>query len=147
METGLQNESIRAKIRPFLKDLNVADDVLMQQMGVAVSAEKERDKKLRGNKPSSALVTVASGSDPSNEKKSKQEPSQQSDLMAAINAIKLEVEALKGEVRRKVVDIGRGLEKRRPPRCSSCVEKKEEYCNHCFKCGSDSHFARGVESR
>ena len=89
METGLQNESIRAKIRPFLKDLNVADDVLMQQMGVAVSAEKERDKKLRGNKPSSALVTVASGSDPSNEKKSKEEPSQQSDLMAAINAIKL----------------------------------------------------------
>ena len=145
VETGLQNESIRAKIRPFLKDLNVADDVLMQQMGVAVSAEKERDKKLRGNKPSSALVTVASGSDPSNEKKSKQEPSQQSDLMAAINAIKLEVEALKGEVRRKDVDIGRGLEKRRPPRCSSCVEKKEEYCNHCFKCGSDSHFAR--ESR
>ena len=112
-------------------------------MGVAVSAEKERDKKLRGNKPRSPLATVASVSDPSNEKKSKQEPSQQSDLMAAINAIKLEVEALKGEVRRKDVDIGRGLEKRRPPRCSSCVEKKEEYCNHCFKCGSGSHFTRG----
>lgn len=144
METGLQNESIRAKIRPFLKDLNVADDVLMQQMGVTVSAEKERDKKLRGNKPSSPEVTDASGSDPSNEKKSKQEPSQQSDLMAAINAIKLEVEALKGEVRRKDVDkIGRGLEKRRPPRYSSCVEKKEEYYNYCFKCGSDSHFTRG----
>ena len=63
--------------------------------------------------------------------------------MAAINAIKSEVEALKGEVRRKDVDkIGRGLERRRPPRCSSCVEKKEEYCNHCFKCGSDPHFAR-----
>ena len=144
VETGLQDESIRAKIHPFLKDPNVADEVLMQQMGVAVSAEKERDKKLRGNKPRSPLATVASVSDPSNEKKSKQEPSQQSDLMAAINAIKSEVEALKGEVRRKDVDkIGRGLERRRPPRCSSCVEKKEEYCNHCFKCGSGSHFTRG----
>ena len=144
VETGLQDESIRAKIRPFLKDPNVAYEVSMQQMGVAVSAEKERGKKLRGNKPRSPLATVASVSDPSNEKKSKQEPSQQSDLMAAINAIKSEVEALKGEVRRKDVDkTGSGLERRRPPRCSSCVEKKEEYCNHCFKCGSESHFARG----
>ena len=144
VETGLLDESICAKIRPFLKDSNVTDEVLMQQMGVAVSAEKERDKKLRGNKPKSTLATVASVSDPSNEKKSKQEPLHQSDLMAAINAIKSEVEALKGEVRRKDVDkTGSGLERRRPPRCSSCVEKKEEYCNHCFKCGSDSHFARG----
>lgn len=55
METGLLDESIRAKIRPFLKDPNVADEVLMQQMGVAVSAEKERDKKLRGNKSRSQL--------------------------------------------------------------------------------------------
>lgn len=82
-------------------------------------------------------------SDPSNEKKSKQDPSQQSDVMAAINAIKSEVEALRGGVRRNDVDkIGRGLERKRPPPCSSCVEKKEEYCNH-FKRGSDSHFARG----
>ena len=31
----------------------MADEGLMQQVGVAVSAEKERDKKLRGNKPRS----------------------------------------------------------------------------------------------
>lgn len=122
----------------------MADEVLMQQMGVDVLAEKERDKKLRGNKPRSPLATVSLVSDPSNEKKSKQEPLQKSDLMAAINAIKSEVEALKGEVRRKDVDkIGWGLERRRPLRCSSCVEKKEEYCNHCFQCGTDLHFARG----
>ena len=58
---------------------------------MAVSAEKERDKKLRGNKPRSPLATVASVPDPSNEKKSKQEPSQQSDLIAANNAIKSEI--------------------------------------------------------
>ena len=133
-------------LSPFLKDPNVADEVLMQQMGVAVSAEKEREKKLRGKKPRSPLAMVASVSDPSNEKKSKQEPSQQSDLMAAIDVIKSEVEALKGEVRGKDVDkIGRGLERRRPPRCSSCVGKKEEYCSQCFKCGSDSHVARGCQ--
>ena len=43
VETGLQDESIRA----ILKGRTVTAEVLMQQMGVAVSAEKERDKKLR----------------------------------------------------------------------------------------------------
>ena len=49
VETGLQDESIRAKIRPFLKDPNVTDEVLMQQMSMATSAEKERDKTLKNN--------------------------------------------------------------------------------------------------
>ena len=43
-ETGLQDESIRAKIRPFLKDPNVTDEVLMQQMSMVTSAEKKRDQ-------------------------------------------------------------------------------------------------------
>ena len=49
VETGLQDESIRAKILPFLKDPNVTDEVLIQQMSMASSAEKERDKKLKTN--------------------------------------------------------------------------------------------------
>lgn len=82
-------------------------------------------------------------SDQSNEKKLKEEPSQQSDLMAAVHAIKSEVEVLKEEVRRKDADkIGRRMQRRRPSRCSSCVEEKEDYCNHCFKCGSNSHFVK-----
>ena len=51
VETGLQNGSIHPKIRPFLKDPTITDEVLMQEMGVAVSTEKERDKKPRNNKP------------------------------------------------------------------------------------------------
>jgi len=47
VETGLQDESIRAKIHPFLKGRTVTAEVFMQQLGVAVSAEKERDEKLR----------------------------------------------------------------------------------------------------
>ena len=60
--------------------------------------------------------------------------------------IKSEVEALKGEVRKQSsgqsVPHGKGLERRKPPMRLSCLENKKEYCNHCFKCGSDSHFAR-----
>ena len=44
VENGLQDESIRAKIRPFLKDPNVTSKVLVQQMSAAILAEKERTK-------------------------------------------------------------------------------------------------------
>ena len=122
VETGLQDESIRTKIRPFLKDPHVTDEVLIHQMSVAASAEKERDKKLKDNNKSkspAASVTLVSDS-----AKEKQVNKEQSDLVAAINAIKSEVEALKGEVRKKdnksCVFTGNEPERRRPPRCSSC---------------------------
>lgn len=145
VETGLQDESIRAKIRPFLKDPSVTDEVLIQQMSVAASAEKERDKKLKNNSKSKSPASVASVSDSSKEKKVPKESPPQNDFLAAINAIKSEVEALRGEVRKRdsTNSISSGRGPRRPPLCSGCFENKKEYCNHCFKCGSDSHFARG----
>ena len=153
VETGLHDESIRAKIRPFLKDPNVTDEVLMQRMSMATSAEKERDKKLKNNSRSKPpTVSVSAVSDASS--KDKQESKKctpQNDLLAAITAIKSEVEALKGEVRKQSSDQSvphrKGPERRRPPMCSSCLENKKEYCNHCFKCGSDSHFARGCRKQ
>ena len=65
VETGLQDESICAKIRPFLKDPNVTDEVLMQQISMATSAEKESDKKLKENtktkSPASSVSAVSDG--------------------------------------------------------------------------------------
>ena len=37
VETGLQDESICAKLRPYLKDINVLDEDLIQQLNAAVS--------------------------------------------------------------------------------------------------------------
>ena len=47
VETGLQDESIRAKIRPFLKDPNVTDEVLILQIRAATSAEKEKGQEAK----------------------------------------------------------------------------------------------------
>ena len=95
VETGLQDEIIRAKIHLFLKDPNVSDEVLMQQMSMATSAEKERDKKLRNNsktKPPALSVSAVSDDSPKRkEEKNKSIP--QNDLLKAISAIKSEVEA------------------------------------------------------
>ena len=136
------------KIRPFLKDPNVTDEVLMQHMSIATSAEKERDKKLKDNtKSKSPALSVSAASDGlHNDKEESKKRSPQNDILTAIGAIKSEVEALKTEVRKKSnqsASPGKWPERRRPPLCSSCLEGKKEYCNHCFKCGSDSHFARG----
>ena len=119
VETGLQDESIRAKIRPFLKDPNVTDEVLMQQMSMATSAEKERDKKLKDNtKSKSPVLSVSAVSDGlHNDKEESKKRSPQNDILTAIGAIKSEVEALKTEVRKKSNQTppGKWPERRRPP--------------------------------
>lgn len=33
------------------------------------------------------------------------------------------------------------------PRCSSCIQAGEEYCQHCFKCGSSEHFRAGCRAQ
>ena len=107
VETGLQDESIRAKIHPFLKDPNVSDEVLMQQMSMAASAEKERDEKLRNNsktKPPALSISAVSSDDSPNGKEENKKNTPQNDLLTAISAIKSEVEALKSEVRKKSTD-------------------------------------------
>jgi len=97
VETGLQDESIRAKIRPFLKDPKVTDELLIQQMGAAMSAENERSKKLKCQNKSKAnpISVTAVSDDPPKNSTSKHQKEQPSDMMAAINAIKAEVESLK----------------------------------------------------
>ena len=88
VETGLQDESVRAKIRPFLKDPNVTDEVLMQQMSMATSGEKERDKKLKDNIKSPALSVSAVSDGLHNDKEGSKKRSPQNDILTAIGAIK-----------------------------------------------------------
>ena len=46
VETGLQQESIRAKLRPLLEKPSVNDEELMDRVNLAVSAETERQNKM-----------------------------------------------------------------------------------------------------
>ncbi|MED6243969.1 hypothetical protein ATANTOWER_031823 [Ataeniobius toweri] len=32
------------------------------------------------------------------------------------------------------------------PRCFACAQANEEYCQHCFKCGSTEHFRAGCRA-
>lgn len=46
IETGLQDEAVRNKLRPFLRKTEVTDEELMEQINVVVSEECERRGKL-----------------------------------------------------------------------------------------------------
>ena len=97
IETGLQDESIRAKMRPFLKDPKVTDEALIQQMNVACAAESERVKKLKSQekaKPTPPSVSAVSETTPKGNTVGKE-----SELVAVIKALKAEVEAIKSEVK------------------------------------------------
>ena len=82
---------------------NVADEVLMQEMSMATSADKERDKKLKDNIESkSPALSVSAVSDGlHNDKEESKKRSPQNDILTAIGAIKSGVEVLKTEVRKK----------------------------------------------
>ncbi|CAB3986325.1 Hypothetical predicted protein [Paramuricea clavata] len=56
VETGPQDESIRAKLRPYLKDINVLDEDFIQQLNAAVSSESERCRKLKSQPKASLKV-------------------------------------------------------------------------------------------
>ena len=45
LETGLHHEAVRTKLRPFLQQPDITDELLIEQMNIIVSTETERQKK------------------------------------------------------------------------------------------------------
>ena len=147
------------------------DEELIHQLNVAVLSEEERGRKLKNQTkakpayvsqigeevespevPTGKVSTVKKDSNPPNKMKTE------------LQELKAEVEALKPEVKSRPEantqpdtrpgrqeriswSYGRGWRRRetrpRPSKCQSCLEKGEEHCNHCFKCGSNGHYAIG----
>ena len=143
VETGLQDESIRAKLRPYLKDTNILDEDLIQQLNSAVSSESERSRKLNSQpKTNVKLFGQTSQVSAMNDNSEK--------VMAAIKEIRLEVESLRTEMKEpKTNNDARQRNQRlqREPLCTSCQESGQNSCTHCFICGADSHFAAGCRKR
>ena len=171
VETGLQDESIRIKLRPYLANPLIKDEKLIHQLNVAVSSEEERGRKLKNQTktkpaylsqigeevespevPTGKVSTVKKDSNPPNKRKTE------------LQELKAEVEALTTEVKRRQgantqpdtqpsrqernslsygVGWGRRETRPRPSKCQYCLEKGEEHCNHCFKCWINCHYAIG----
>ena len=156
VETGLLDENIRIRMRPFLSQSKIQDEELIHQLNTAVAAEGERDRKLKALPRSKHVCNVNTQVESSTVQKPKRDPPAPNDhsMASAIDSLRAELAALRSEMNTqnrnnstKPEDSAksqneRGSTKARP-KCSTCKENNVAYCSHCYKCGSDNHFAAG----
>ena len=160
LETGVADETIRAKIRPLTQNPKVADEDLIGAMSLAISAEAERSNKFSfPSKGKSAKVLTVEGAVEANTKKESQKDSQ---VLATLKAVRAELATVKSEVKtlREVASnqkadttapspTGRRVRAgARPPGCLECRRKREgDRCPHCYLCGGLNHTARYCQTR
>ena len=94
LETGLADETIRAKIRPLTQDPKVADEDLIGAMSLAISAETERRNKFNP-KGKSAKVFAVEGAAEANRKKEQQKDQ----ILATLKAVQADLAAVQSEVK------------------------------------------------
>ena len=154
VETGLADENIRTRLRPFLRETDVSDEVLIREINVAMTSEHERQSKLaarkrtlKTNSPASVFSVTAAEEKPTTDSKSQQNKTKQDTLRASIEALRSDFVQFKqsfnpGEAKPQ------HRQARPPSTCESCKKANNpEKCDHCFVCGSDEHFARGCKKR
>ena len=160
VETGLADETIRAKIRPLTQNPKVADEDLIGAMSLAISAEAERSNKFNlASKGKSVKVSAIESAAESNTKKELQKDQQ---VLVTLKAVQAELATMKAEVKnlREAASVqkadpmmpshaGNGVRTGARPRgCQECRRKREgDQCPHCYLCGGLYHIARYCQSR
>ena len=160
VETGLQDESVRNKLRPFLQKVGVTDEELMEQINVVVSEESERKGKLGAtnhkNIRVNSLEVDGEQVEPGGQTQSKKPGSKKeakSDrpdrLMVTLEAVQSDIAVLKEAMASQNTREKERVQQRQPFEnqwrrvCPACQTTNQEFCDHCFRCGSSDHFARG----
>lgn len=170
VDTGLQDEATRTRLRPLLQNPDVQDEDLIQQMNEIVLEEIERKSKLgsstRHKNPTvdevHALQTGEGAVQPATTDKKLKRPeggnTKEDNFMAAIQEVRSELATLKESIEKNRTEDQRltstplGSQNqqwyRRPMGCSSCQAKgRGESCDHCQICGSSDHCARGCRKK
>lgn len=147
LEVGLIQEAIRTKIRPYLKP-ETSDEELIHQMGIAVSAETERGKRLPNLAQKQSKTAKVQGIESTPVGKIQPEKAQKNDVAQAVQALSQQMAALTAEVAQLKAHNNPKYPDRQQSRgnhCQQCLEKNNPKCSHCFLCGSEEHFARGCK--
>ena len=152
VETGLADDAIRTRMRPFLEMSRVSDEVLIREINIAMTTESERSNKFgarkRPVKNNQAPVQATEVADRQTIKETK--ATKQNTLLASLEAVQADVAMIKKAMNSRQPENARnsGKSKRPPSACESCYSKDEAVkCDHCFICGSSEHFARGCKQR
>lgn len=153
--TGLRNDNIKSELRPQLEDPNISDELLFEKLNACSSLEAERRKKLRPIRP----VAVSEVQDCPQEPKPQPKPGLLTTQIAQLQADMAELVTLKTQVaaltdslqRAPTGQAPRRAPSSRPPMSRGCRKCQEDgtgsSCDHCFRCGSSDHFARGCRNK
>ena len=152
--TGVTSENIKSDLKPLLQNVNTSDEVLLERINIAANNESERNLK-QGTAKRTNINEV------STTKVKESHPNNQ-----ASNAnldMKMINESIRTIVRSELAAVApapqatltpptveqRYRRARRPDwGCRECrPQGNGENCNHCFRCGSSEHFARGCNNR
>lgn len=172
LETGLQDEAVREKLRPSLKIAKVTDEHLMEKITQIMSAETEHQNKMgvaskKGPRINQiGTVPIPIRSDPSQPDlsqtpqgergKPQKKETRPNSLAAALETVESNLASLKESIDRVSIpakrnthqQYGRGQQSQFQRRqCNTCSSAGVDNCVHCFICGSIGHFARGCRKR
>ena len=94
LETGLIDETIRAKMRPFLKKADIADEDLIEAMNMALSAETERINKFNfsGRTKPAKISALEMVNDKTKEKR------EEGRILAALKAVQADLATMHTEI-------------------------------------------------
>ena len=169
LDTGLQDETIRTRMRPLLQTVGVQDEDLIQRMNETVLEETERKSKLGSstrhkNPKVNEMHTLQTGGGSAQQgqtdkmKSPGRENFTEEKVMAALQEVRSQLATLKESVEKDRADRDR-LTKTPPESqdyqryqthmgCPSCQSKgRGELCDHCHVCGSSEHWARGCRKK
>jgi hypothetical protein len=127
LETGLKDETIRAKLRPLVSKTDVSDEELIEAMFLAVSAETERSKKFNVASPGKSMKARVSAVQ-------KEDDTEKKEILTAIKQVKTDLSAMQNEMktlRETVHNQNQNTSTAKPSRkCESC--KPTDECRHCI---------------
>ena len=142
VKTGLREGPVRNHMIPYLDhDRPQPDDLLLREINIATSEEKERESKQRANKG----VRVASVE--TNEGVSQL----LAPLVDVVSEMKAQIEELTSQVNAMPSGANRNQRNDRSSvswkkkGCEDCTRNNRSQCSHCWKCGKEGHQSKSCQ--
>lgn len=163
IETGLLSDSVKFHILPYLSDVRMTDEELIDRVNEAAKVENERQEKrkrftvVKNPKVQELQTEIQTDSTPAQSLFKTKE----SNSAAAVKTVKgketkpdsVNTQQIMEELRTEMKQMFLAAMEMgfRPPGprqrergCHKCREEKVgESCSHCYKCGQEGHFSRG----